>query len=108
MTGYFGEMSKGAHELLDLASEGIAEKSWVEAGATSLTHAKAIQKQRLYRTWGVTSVREVARIKLEGLNFVGVQMAPPPGFDMNSALNQARDEAYARAARGTDGSFGIA
>ena len=25
-----------------------------------------------------------------------------------SALNQARDEAYARAARGTDGSFGIA
>ena len=36
-------------------------------------------------------------------------MAPPPaGFDMNTALNQARDEAHARAARGTDGSFGIA
>ena len=53
-------------------------------------------------------MREVARVKLEGLNLVGAQMAPPPGFDMNTALNQARDEAHARAARGTDGSFGIA
>ena len=35
-------------------------------------------------------------------------MAPPPGFGMNSALNQARDEAFARAARGTDGCLGIA
>ena len=32
----------------------------------SLDHAKSIQKQRLYREWGVASVRGVARIKIEG------------------------------------------
>ena len=66
------------------------------------------QKRRLYRTWGVTSVREVARIKLEGLCVVGVPTRATPGFDANAAMNQARDEAYARAARGTNGTFGAA
>ena len=32
----------------------------------------------------------------------------PTGFDANAAMNQARDEAYARAARGTNGTFGAA
>ena len=58
--------------------------------------------------WGVTSVREVARIKLEGLCVVGVPTRATPGFDANAAMNQARDEAYARAARGTNGTFGAA
>ena len=46
-----------------------------------------------------------ASSSIEGLSFVGVKMAPPLGVDMNSALNQARDEAYASAACGTDGSL---
>ena len=45
VAGYFGELSKGAHEVLAMAAEEIAERAWIEAGATSLDHAKSIQKQ---------------------------------------------------------------
>ena len=54
------------------------------------------------KVWQSTYVGEFGR-RETGFR---ARMAPPPGF--NTALNQARDEAYARAARGTDGSFGVA
>ncbi|KAH8090168.1 hypothetical protein JL720_6478 [Aureococcus anophagefferens] len=109
VAGYFGELSKGAHEVLAMAAEEIAERTWVEAGATSLDHAKSIQKQRLYREWGVASVRAVARIKIEGLGLIGAPSSiPRPDYGRDAAAKRARDAAYARAARGTGGTFGVA
>ncbi|KAH8054002.1 hypothetical protein JL722_9168 [Aureococcus anophagefferens] len=72
VAGYFGELSKGAHEVLAMAAEEIAERTWVEAGATSLDHAKSIQKQRLYREWASPPCA-VARIKIEGLGLIGAR-----------------------------------
>ncbi|KAK7230707.1 hypothetical protein SO694_00078197 [Aureococcus anophagefferens] len=86
--GYFGELSKGAHEVLAMAAEEIAERTWVEAGATSLDHAKSIQKQRLYREWGVASVA-VARIKIEGLGLIGAPSSiPRPDYGRDAAAKQ--------------------
>ena len=75
----------------------------------SLDHAKSIQKQRLYREWGVASVRAVARIKIEGLGLIGAPSSiPRPNYGRDAAAKRARDAAYARAARGTGGTFGVA
>ena len=91
VAGYFGELSKGAHEVLAMAAEEIAERTWVEAGATSLDHAKSIQKQRLYREWGVASVRAVARIKIEGLGLIGAPSSiPRPDYGRDAAAKRAR------------------
>jgi hypothetical protein len=109
VAGYFGELSKGAHEVLAMAAEKIAERTWIEAGATILDHAKSIQKQRLYRELGVASVSEVALIKIEGLAAIGAPSSiPRPDYGRDAAAKRARDAAYARAARGTGGTFGVA
>jgi hypothetical protein len=109
VAGYFGELSKGAHEVLAMAAEKIAERTWIEAGATILDHAKSIQKQRLYREWGVASVSDVALIKIEGLAAIGAPSSiPRPDYGRDAAAKRARDAAYARAARGTGGTFGVA
>ncbi|KAH8095254.1 hypothetical protein JL720_2540 [Aureococcus anophagefferens] len=85
----------------------IAERTWVEAGATSLDHAKSIQKQRLYREWGVASVRGRADQDRPGL--IGAPSSiPRPDYGRDAAAKRARDAAYARAARGTGGTFGVA
>ena len=82
VAGYFGELSKGAHEVLAMAAEKIAERTWIEAGATILDHAKSIQKQRLYREWGVASVSDVALIKIEGLAAIGAPSSiPRPDYE---------------------------
>ena len=57
----------------------------------SLDHAKSIQKQRLYREWGVASVRGVARIKIEGLAAVGAPSSiPRPDYGRDAAAKRAR------------------
>ena len=65
--GYFGEMSKDASDLLTFAAGEIAARTWEkESSSTCLDAASAVMKRRLTQNWGVTSAREVARIKLEG------------------------------------------
>ena len=57
----------------------------------SLDHAKSIQKQRLYREWGVASVRAVARIKIEGLGLIGAPSSiPRPDYGRDAAAKRAR------------------
>ncbi|KAH8091326.1 hypothetical protein JL720_6222 [Aureococcus anophagefferens] len=92
VAGYFGELSKGAHEVLAMAAEEIAERTW---------------KQRLYREWGVASVRAVARIKIEGLGLIGAPSSiPRPDYGRDAAAKRARDAAYARCPRHR--TFGVA
>ncbi|KAH8058129.1 hypothetical protein JL721_9589 [Aureococcus anophagefferens] len=98
VAGYFGELSKGAHEVLAMAAE-IAERTWVEAGATSLDHAKSIQKQRLYREWGVASVRAVARIKSARPHrrpVAGVQKREAPDREGRRGEERGDDDAEAK------------
>jgi hypothetical protein len=69
--GYFGEMSKDACGLLTFAAGEIAARTWEkESSCTSLDAASAVMKRRLTQNWGVTSAREVARIKLEGRRWI--------------------------------------
>jgi len=64
--GYYGEMSKDASELLSFAAGKIAARTWEkESAGASLDAASARMTRRLYQNWGVASVREVARTKLE-------------------------------------------
>ena len=54
-------------------------------------------------------MRGVARIKIEGLAAVGAPSSiPRPDYGRDAAAKRARDAAYARAARGTGGTFGVA
>ena len=51
----------------------------------------------------------VARIKIEGLGLIGAPSSiPRPDYGRDAAAKRARDAAYARAARGTGGTFGVA
>ena len=60
-------MSKDASDLLTFAAGEIAARTWEKGSScTSLDAASAVMKRRLTQNWGVTSAREVARIKLEG------------------------------------------
>ena len=71
--GYYGEMSKDASELLAFAAGEIAARTWEmesESAGASLDAASALMTRRLYQNWGVTSVREVARTKLEGCRWI--------------------------------------
>ena len=54
-------------------------------------------------------MREVARIKIEGLGLIGAPSSiPRPDYRRDAAAKRAHDTAYARAARGTGGTFGVA
>ena len=60
-------MSKAASDILSFAAGEIAARTWEkESSSTSLDAASVVMKRRLTHNWGVTSAREVARIKLEG------------------------------------------
>ena len=65
--GAFGEASTSLHQILEKCSDGIAQAHWEEMGAVCCADAVASQKRRLCGEWGITSQREIARIKLEGL-----------------------------------------
>ncbi|KAH8061725.1 hypothetical protein JL722_3672 [Aureococcus anophagefferens] len=82
VAGYFGELNKGAHCVRPWPPG--CGRTWIEAGATSLDHAKSIQKQRLYREWGVASVRAVARIK------IGAPPSSAPVVDPAARLRPGR------------------
>ena len=57
--------------MITFAAGEIAARTWEkESSCTSLDAASAVMKRRLTQNWGVTSAREVARIKLEGRRWI--------------------------------------
>ena len=106
--GFFGEMSKDASDILSFAAGEIAARSWEkESSSTSLDAASVVMKRRLTHNWGVTSAREVARIKLEGRRWLSnVGGNPRAGtYALMRADRCARDRnlAYANNANGRVG-----
>ncbi|KAJ1445898.1 hypothetical protein M885DRAFT_578454 [Pelagophyceae sp. CCMP2097] len=83
--GYFGEASSSMHQLVAKCAEGIAEANWEEMGF----------KRRLYGEWGVASQREIARIRLGGLRWLGRCAYYPAGavHAASDARQDAREHA---------------
>ena len=94
---------------MSLAAGEIAARTWEkESAGASLDAASALMTRRLYQNWGVTSVREVARTKLEGRRWItDVGGNPCAGaYALAGADRYARDRnlAYAFNTRGRVGS----
>lgn len=99
VAGYFGEFSTAVHQLVKKCAEGIAAAHWEEMGAACESDAVASQKRRLYGEWGVTSQREIARIRLGGRAWLGRGIYHPAGavHAADDARREAREHAYERA-----------
>jgi hypothetical protein len=97
--GYFGEASSAVHQLVGKCAEGIAEANWEEMGAVCRADAVASQKRRLYGEWGIAAQREIARIRLGGLRWLGRGVYYPAGavHAASDARQDAREHAYERA-----------
>ncbi|KAJ1457528.1 hypothetical protein M885DRAFT_615339 [Pelagophyceae sp. CCMP2097] len=97
--GYFGEASSAVHQLVGKCAEGIAEANWEEMGAVCRADAVASQKRRLYGEWGIAAQREIARIRLGGLRWLGRGVYYPAGavHAASDARQDARKHAYERA-----------
>ena len=67
----FGEGSTSVYRLLCVATDAIGAKKWEAMGAISAENTAESQRRRLYREWGITSAREIARLEFEGLRWVG-------------------------------------
>lgn len=99
VVGAFGEASSALHQLVGKCAEGIAEANWEEMGAVCHGDAVASQKRRLYGEWGIASQREIARIRLGGLRWLGRGNYFPAGsvHAASDARQDAREHAYERA-----------
>jgi hypothetical protein len=70
--GAYGEASADVHALLRAAAQhGALTRGWARGGARVLRPAQGILASILRRRWGITCVREYARLKLNRLCYVG-------------------------------------
>jgi hypothetical protein len=69
--GAYGEASEDVHTLLRVASERAADGQWARLGARSRANAVGYFASIFRRRWGITAVREYARLRIERLGFVG-------------------------------------
>ena len=68
--GAFGETSDGVEVLLGQLAEAGAERHWRRMKARRIDDAKGALAWLLRRRWGITAVRENARLVLDRLQFV--------------------------------------
>ncbi len=66
-----GEASPEVEALLSLAAATGARRHWQSMGSTDEAAACGTLAWLLRRRWGITALRENARLKLERLEFVG-------------------------------------
>ena len=69
--GTWGEASPGTERLLTAFCHVGAARHWRTMRAESQEAARGVLAWLLRRRWGMTALREAARLKLEGLEFVG-------------------------------------
>ena len=69
--GAWGEASPLAERLLSACAQAGAARHWLEMRSRSPREAVGALAWLLRRRWGLTALRENARLKLERLEFVG-------------------------------------
>ena len=69
--GAFGETSPDVERLLSACCQAGATRHWREMRLATPAEARGILAWMLRVRWGMTAVREAARLKLERLEFVG-------------------------------------
>ena len=94
--GAWGEASPDVELLLSLAASTGAQRHWRSMGSSDEGTAKGILAWMLRRRWGLTALRENARLKLERLEYVGRGAhAAAERRGMASAASAARSRAAA-------------
>ena len=71
MFGAWGEASPDTERLLTVLARAGAARHWLQLRARSPVEARGALAWLLRRRWGMTALREKARVKLERLEFVG-------------------------------------
>jgi hypothetical protein len=94
--GQYGEWSADVHDLLDGAADSLARRRWAAMGARTQAEARSYFVSRLRRRLALVTAREMARHRLNRVQFIG----------MPRAAVEARMRARVRtaAAAGGDGS----
>ena len=69
--GAWGEASPDTERLLSAMAVSGANRHWLEMRSRSPLEARGALAWLLRRRWGMTALREAARLKLERLEFVG-------------------------------------
>ena len=94
--GAWVEASPDFEKLLSLAASAGAQRHWRSMGCTDDASARGILAWMLRRRWGMTALREHARLKLERLEFVGRgAQAAADRRSLASAASAARSRAAA-------------
>ena len=91
--GAYGEVNEGVETLLSQLAELGAKRHWRRMKATNHEVAKGAIAWLLRRRWGMTALRENARLTLDRLQFVGVDTA----VDARSTMGCARAESRCKA-----------
>ena len=73
--GQYGEASGDVHDLLDEAAAALARKRWAAMGAHTQAEAKSYFASSLRRQLALATVRELARHRLNRVDFVGMPRA---------------------------------
>ena len=95
--GAWGEASPATHQLLSLMARTGAERHWRGMRCSDPVHATGVLAWLLRRRWGLTVLRENARLKLDRLEHVG-RGAPAATYRRAQAADShaARTRAAAR------------
>ena len=94
--GAFGETSDDVERLMETLAQSGAERHWRRMKAKKEEHAHGALMWLLRRRWGMTALRENARLILERLPYIGAGARSK--FDRSArALAQAGKRAKARA-----------
>ena len=74
--GAYGETSAGMEQLLQTLAELGADHHWRAMKAKNPEQAKGAVAWLLRRRWGMTALRENARLKLDRLQYIGSNPSP--------------------------------
>ena len=92
--GAFGETNDEVERLMHVLAEAGAEKHWRRMKARSAEEAKGAFAWLLRRRWGITALRENARLRLDRLQYLG---AGARGGDQRAAASFANAERRSQA-----------
>jgi hypothetical protein len=74
--GAYREASEDVHNLLAATAKQAARRHWARQGAASALAAHTDYASSLRRRWGLTSMREYARLRLSRLGYIGSPVRP--------------------------------
>ena len=69
--GAFGECSSNADDLIAATADMLAARRWGSMDCANFEHARSVAMWGTRRRWGMTHLREHARLLLNGMQWVG-------------------------------------